>query len=139
MCPWSSTYMLAPTSSGEEPSTSTSRPATTRRPSRSQSATAAAVCWTGRCISMSLVAPPASTYVDRWSLAPPGKDADPQESLWDFKWSRGEAGGERSETVQPGGDQRPPGGVRTCRRATSSAGQEGGPSARGGLPGAGPL
>ena len=42
--PWSSMYMLAPTSSGEEPSTSTSSPATTRRPSRSQPATAAAVC-----------------------------------------------------------------------------------------------
>src|SRR5207247_10294136 len=53
-----------------------------------------------------LVVPPASTYVDRWSLAPPGKDADPQESLWDFKWSR----------TPPGGDQRPRGGVRTCRR-----------------------
>jgi len=34
------------------------------------------------------------------SPAPPGKDADPQESLWDFKWSRDEAGGERSETVR---------------------------------------
>src|SRR5207249_232290 len=77
-------------------------------------------------MAFTLVVPPASTYVDRWSLAPPGtrrsrwrakRDrADPQESLWDFKWSRGQAGGERSETVQPGGDQRPPGGVRTCRR-----------------------
>jgi MFS family permease len=38
--------------------------------------------------------------------APPGEDADPQESLWDFKWSR----------TTPGGDQRPPGGVRTCGR-----------------------
>ncbi len=44
--------------------------------------------------------------VDWGSLAPPGQDADPQESLWDFKWSR----------TQPGGDQRPPGGVRIRAR-----------------------
>ena len=42
--PWSSMYIDAPTSSGDEPSTSTSSPATTRRPSRSQPATVAAVC-----------------------------------------------------------------------------------------------
>ena len=43
------------------------------------------------------------------SLAPAGKDADPQESPWDFKWSR----------TPPGGDQRPPGGVRTRGRGHS--------------------
>jgi len=62
------------------------------------------------------VVPPVSTCVVRGPLAPSGKDADPQESLWDFKWSRGEAGGEAAgrDSAQPGGDQRPPGGVPTC-------------------------
>ena len=44
MTPPASTYMLAPTSSGADPSIATSSPAATRRPSSSQSRTVAAVC-----------------------------------------------------------------------------------------------
>ena len=55
-------------------------------------------------VVIGLVVPHVGTCVVRWLLAPPGKDADPQESLCGFQGSR----------TQPGGDQRPPGGVRTC-------------------------
>src|SRR5258705_2070255 len=47
MVPSASTYMLAPTSSGADPSTPTSSPAATRRSSRSHSMTVAAVSCAG--------------------------------------------------------------------------------------------
>jgi hypothetical protein len=36
------------------------------------------------------------------SPAPPGKDADPQESRWDFKWSRTPLGGDRRSPISGG-------------------------------------
>src|SRR4051812_746603 len=52
-------------------------------------------------LSVTVVLPVSLRSGDR-TPAPPGEDADPQESHWDFKWSRTTAGGDRRSPIPHG-------------------------------------